>query len=180
MIPVSIVLAILCFVAISGPFISDLTSIIVYAIAGYSGANVFLTFIMDLIPIGIYASFPLGLMIIAILSIKFKPLSIASFIMSNVYCWFLFLNAMRWLNDAMYYAYGAPIWYYFVIFGVYLLRYLFTLLIVLVSLINLVLFIILSVKEMKEKKKEVVVKEKSSDTDEVTSEMIEETIQEQH
>ncbi len=160
MIPVSIITALLCFIAIGGPYFSGITSALTQFFLGYMDLKkLFISMLTNLPALFVYSLFPLGLMVIAILSIKFKNLTIPVMIMSFVYSAFLFLDVLRWLNELAFYNYGYFPWLYFAIYiVVYLLRYFHSLLIVFVSTINLVLFIVLSILEYVKSKKNKVTK----------------------
>lgn len=159
MIPVSIITALLCFLGIWGPYFSELTTVLTQFIVGFEVRNILTSALVSLPVMFVYSLFPLGLMVIAILSIKFKSFTIPVTIMSFVYSAFLLLNALKWINELAFYNYGLFPWVYFaILIATYLLRYFHSLLIVFVSTINLVLFIVLSALEYMKSKKNKVTK----------------------
>ena len=149
---ISIILAIICFVGSAGPYISEFFHILLSFLTGYYVGNIFISLLYNLPPMILYSLFPLGLMGVAILTIKFKELTIASLIMSLVYSLFLFKNVYIWTYEFMFYSYGFPFWYYISIIFIFGFRHLYSLVIVLFSLISLILFIIIKVKEQSKKK----------------------------
>ena len=178
-IPVSIVLAILAALGVLGIFNVQVLEIVRFIVQGGFGDRLVNSFFFsNLFMNFVYMTLPLGLIIVSLLMIKNKSLSIANVAFSFVLSLLFFATLVTLRNNPMNLVFVVPVWYRIVALILHLLRYLISLLSLVVSIISLALFITSSVKE-KKAQQQLEKREENVDTDEVTSEMIEETIKEQ-